>query len=467
MSPIIDLQRRVAEVGRIRIGTSTKRQRNGREVKVPQRLSTFRLTSPDRARLEAAAELYGGTVQEWEERRGEYVLDTTTNELPVVVTPGGALSQWWETWSGGECKRRCDGERETLGDTGCKCPADYTERRELAAQGKACKPTTRLNVILRDVPGVGYWRFESHGFYAAVELAGALEVLEEATRRGVLLPARLRFAERVVVRGGQTSRFPVPSLDVDVTVGRLAAIARGGIAGELVVADADALVEQGLVAGERPALEAGSPAPTAHEPAPARAEGVTPREGLEAVQRQTKRQTTRSAEPIGKGSTRSRRAPLEVPAEDGVDTAGGGTEPDAASSVPAPAETPRESAQEGSGAPESTSDVQAVEEPLDEHSGPENAADVEDVEDAVVVEAEELEPAGGDVDPDDPFPGEPYVTQAQAKLVHIRAGKAGVDDVTLDAIILDLTGGRTESAKRIPRRLLDDVLASIAQAGGE
>lgn len=419
MSPIIDIQRRVAEVGRIRIGTSTKTDRGH---KTPKRLSTFRLTSQDRARLDAAAALYGGEVVPWADKPGHFEVVTTVAEIPVVVMPGQAISQWWELWAGGECKRRCDGERDTIADGPCQCPAAYDERSELAGKGKACRPTTRLNVILREVPGVGYWRFESHGFYAAVELAGSVGILEEATRRGALLPARLRFEERTVVRGAQTKRFPVPMLDVDVTFERLQAISRG---------DMPAIAGSSSVPLE---LEAGptvDPDGPGHTPAPDRG-GVTMQEAREAVERETQtRRHARSAEPIGPTVARGDRGPVTVPDETAVsppvnETGGDGSQ--VAVTVP--------DATEGQPGPSS--------------------------HDQDVIEAEPVEEGG--IDPDDPFPGEKYVTQAQAKLVHVRATRAGLSEEELDRIIMILTGGRTDSAKLIPRSKLDDVLESIVQA---
>lgn len=203
MSPIIDLQRRLVEVGRIRMG---KKGDKGQ----PQKLSTWRLTSRDQARLEAAADLYGGTVRPWPERDGEYELIVETDELPILLLPGQTLSQWHELWSGGGCQRRCDGEREILSDSPCLCDAEGPERK--------CKPTTRLSVMLPDVPGLGAWRLESHGYYAAVELAATSHMLEQATARGQLLPARLRIDQRRQVKDGKTTRYAVPVIDIDITM---------------------------------------------------------------------------------------------------------------------------------------------------------------------------------------------------------------------------------------------------------
>lgn len=211
MSPIIDLQQRLVEAGRIRTGASTPGQ-GGR--KVPKKLETFRLTSRERSRIEAAAKLFGGTVQEWE---GQWEVYTQTSEIPCLIPPGAQFSQWYELWSGGGCVRRCDGQREYLSDGPCLCPGEYDEKRELAGKGKACKPTTRLNVILPDVPGIGVWRLESHGYYAAVELSTMVRLIEQASQDGILKPAVIRLEERKRLVDGRTNVYFVPVIDIPMT----------------------------------------------------------------------------------------------------------------------------------------------------------------------------------------------------------------------------------------------------------
>lgn len=226
LMPMLDLQRRLTEVGRIRLGATD--ETNGK--RRPKKLDAWRLTSADRARIEAAANIFGGDVEPWDR---QWQVFTEATDLPILLIPGQELSQWYELWNtpqgGGavSCLRRCDGVREIMADAPCMCPADGEERRELAAKGRACKPTTRLSVVLPDVQGLGSWRMETHGYYAAVELAGAADILRRATEQGVLLPARLRLDQREARRAGQVRRFPVPVIEVDVTPTEVLAIAGG------------------------------------------------------------------------------------------------------------------------------------------------------------------------------------------------------------------------------------------------
>jgi hypothetical protein len=207
---IITLQRKIAESGRIRIGQQVDTGRGKR----PEKLTTFRLTSPDRSRIEQAAQLFGGTVQPWQAPAGnQWEVVTETDALNVIVPPSDmAFSQWFELWSAGGCARRCDGHTETITDAPCVCDPDNRE----------CSIHTRLSVFLADMRGLGFWRVDTSGYYAAVELQGAVEVLKMAAARGQMLPARLCLEQRMVKRVGQgTRRFAVPVLDIDVSPAQL------------------------------------------------------------------------------------------------------------------------------------------------------------------------------------------------------------------------------------------------------
>ena len=292
--PIIDLQRRLNEVGRLRMGTSRRGQRGG---KLPVRLETWRATSADEERLKAMAELYGGEVKPWPEREGHFDLITEQAQLPVLLIPGHGFSQWWELWTKpvaakenapgapSTCVRRCDGRTEQISGGTCMCPSGYDERKELSQDFQACSPHTRLSVMLPEVPGIGLWRLESTGYYAAVELAGAVSLLEEATRRGMFFAAVLRIDWRRGVAGdGQRTTFPVPVVDIAVRAPEVFQIAG---------AESATLVTDALSPGELP--------PPTYTPIPAdESGGVSLRAGLEAVSVDSSpTRTARSAAPLG------------------------------------------------------------------------------------------------------------------------------------------------------------------------
>ena len=208
---IIDLQRRLREVGRIRIGEQVATS-GGR--KRPTKLEVFRLTSKDRAVIDAAATHFGGTVETWDDAPDgqQWQVKTTATEFPVVVPPGDmSFSQSYEQWTAGGCRVRCDGRWDIINDKACHCDPS----------NRSCNIHTRLSVIIPDLPGLGLWRLDTGGYYAAVELGGVVDIVGDYSARGQMLPARLRLEQRSVKRfkpdgKAETRRFAVPVLDVDV-----------------------------------------------------------------------------------------------------------------------------------------------------------------------------------------------------------------------------------------------------------
>lgn len=213
--PIVTIQRRARELGRIRIGQQVPTGRTnskGEPTFRPEKLDRFRITSASLPLMQRVAELYGGEVAEWLNNGAkQYEVITTVTRLPILVPPQ-PVSQYFELWSGGGCRRRCDGQTELLKDKPCVCSPDPAERE--------CKPTTRLNVILSDVEGIGVFRLESHGYYSATELP---EVAEFLARAGSYVPAWLSLEQRTVVRDGTTRRWMIPTIEVDVTPAALLA----------------------------------------------------------------------------------------------------------------------------------------------------------------------------------------------------------------------------------------------------
>lgn len=257
MSPIspLMLQRQFRELGRIRTGEQviTKGKRH------PVRLATFRITSGRRDLLEAAAAIYGGEVQPWPEAPDgdAWQLTTRTDTLDIVIPPGNPVSQWMELYAGGGCLRRCDGVTELLTRKPCLCPKDVPTRIELAGKGEACKPTTRLPVILPRLPDLGIWLATSHSFYAASELAGTAELLvATAQRTGRMVEAELWIDPRSKKKPGQGKQeFNV--LAIRVPVGFNGLLAAAGQAAAQIAGGAPLMLAPG-----RPALPSTPPPAT-------------------------------------------------------------------------------------------------------------------------------------------------------------------------------------------------------------
>jgi hypothetical protein len=226
------LQARYRELGRLRMGqrVDTGRVKNGRKVTRPEKLETWRLTSTDWRLIAKAAELYGGEPSRWEEAPGwntekqtgvrQYQVTTEANDVPVMLPPEIALSQAMEAWTAGQCLRRCDGDYDVISGAECLC-RDET----LDGGTQACKPTTRLSVLLTEMPGLGVWRLETHGWYAASEL---VPMVRMAATFGSGQGFRLRIDPRQRQTKGSngklvTYHFGVPVLDTDLTPGQLLA----------------------------------------------------------------------------------------------------------------------------------------------------------------------------------------------------------------------------------------------------
>lgn len=209
--PVQDFGRRMVEHGRIRLGVKAG--------KAMKSIDTFRFTSPDQVAIEQLAEQFGGKCVPWSDPKAspsnQFEVITDAREIPVWILPGG-LSVTYEMWSGGGCVRRCDGvECETSTRT---YDADYEPVMVPCIcdrDGKlACRPYTRMSVVIPSIRFGGSWRLESKGWNAAEELPGMADMINQLQQSGTLR-GRLRLEQRQS-QGGRR-KFVVPTLAIDLS----------------------------------------------------------------------------------------------------------------------------------------------------------------------------------------------------------------------------------------------------------
>ena len=244
---IATLQRQARELGRLRSGTY-----NGRH---PERSETWIVTSHAEHYVRAAAEIWGGTVEQWQPQGGgamQWRVITPIVAIDAILPPGDPLSQANELWTKGGRQRFCDGMTEQRSDQPCLCRAQFGDSWYEQDKGTVCAPTSRLNVVLPQMPDIGAWRVETHSFYAANEIAAHIDLILTATDGRTMVPIRLRIEPRQIVRDGKTKKVPVIAVEL-----------RGATAGQLLGGAIPTAALNG--AEERPALPP-PPAPAAEPP---------------------------------------------------------------------------------------------------------------------------------------------------------------------------------------------------------
>ncbi len=252
---LLDVQKRFRLLGRIRLGQKGTKTVDGETVTYPEKLDTFRLTSPRRQYLEAAAATYGGTVKTWDGAPAgeQWELVTDTDQLDVLVPPQRISdSQAYALWTAGGLQRRCDGSTQTDG-TACACdPAD-----------RECKPVTHLQVMLPQLPDLGVWRLTTTGFNAAAELPMTVDLLAALTAADRPLPAVLMIEHRTSKVAGQTRRYVVPTLGFTQSISEIevaAGLDSGTLERILATPERATAAARPVLPAERAALPA-EPAP--------------------------------------------------------------------------------------------------------------------------------------------------------------------------------------------------------------
>lgn len=220
-SRIRTAQKQARELGRLRTGYSIPNQDEKKRPR-PVKSKTWVVSSHAEHYVAAAADAWGGKVERWQPQGNgapQFRVITEAEQIEAILPPGDPLSQANEMWNKGGCVRRCDGETEQISRHPCLCLAQHGPewhllRQDLYTKDKVCAATSRLNVVLPDMPDVGVWRVETHSWYAANELAGTVDMVLSGTGGKGLVPVTLRIEPRTRVAGGQTKQFPVVVVEI-------------------------------------------------------------------------------------------------------------------------------------------------------------------------------------------------------------------------------------------------------------
>ena len=218
--PILSIrdQQQVREIGRIRMGDKKPTSSGGSR---PNKLDKFRITTQDKVLAEAIAAKYGGTPKLWKpdpKDPQQWEVYVEADEIPVLVAPN-QIDQWYEQWNAGGCTHRCDGEWNQITDKPCSCDPD----------NRTCKTTTRAWFMLPEIAGLGTFRLESHGYYAAIEVTAAIDLVRNAQGRGAFIPCSIAIEhrERSLIKNGkpETRKYIVPVIRLRQSLNNLLAIA--------------------------------------------------------------------------------------------------------------------------------------------------------------------------------------------------------------------------------------------------
>lgn len=240
--PAEGLLPRLRELGRLRAGEVREITTKGKKTTtVPAKLEHWRMTSPFRNLIEAAAKLYGGEVEEWAgapTEHAQWQVTTETADLEVLVPPQD-VDVMYELWSGGGRSRLCDGHVEQISDEPCMC--DPAQR--------SCKPRTQLVVLLPSLPDLGHWRLVTQSVFAAMEIPATMQLLRQVHERAIFAHATLSLEQRTTKTDG-TKHFAVPVLRLDYSLAEA-----GLLPTKAANLETGEIVSPALPVGEQPGSE--------------------------------------------------------------------------------------------------------------------------------------------------------------------------------------------------------------------
>lgn len=179
----------------------------------PASFQKWRISTPKLNVVEALKELYGGTVSEGP--NGDYVLDTNTNKIEVIVDASKIESKLIQ-WADGLPIHECDGSKllspEAEKGNPCGCPRLLDDRKERAKQRRGPKPNIVIPIRLPQDEDLGVGKYTATAWTFAEDLPYTMKALA-AIDGEALCVLRLEHVE-YTTKSGEARDFTRPHLDV-------------------------------------------------------------------------------------------------------------------------------------------------------------------------------------------------------------------------------------------------------------
>ncbi|MCX4687215.1 hypothetical protein OG401_23405 [Kitasatospora purpeofusca] len=175
----------------------------------PVALDEWRISTGDPEVASAVAQLFGGTPEETETDKENFIIvDTAAAKVKVIVDGASAISSDLKLWNGSNLIHHCDGvdflsPEEDKGKP-CRCPSLMVDRKAAAKVKRGPSPSISVLFRLADDPDLGIFRFQSGSW----KLAEVLYEVENALDRigtEALCSLELERVEYTTKRGRDVS----------------------------------------------------------------------------------------------------------------------------------------------------------------------------------------------------------------------------------------------------------------------
>lgn len=135
---------------------------NGRK---PMSLDAWRVTTGEKEVAESIAQLMGGSVNEWETSKDDFLeVLTGKDSVEVVISGVKAIKSTLVLWGQRGPIHECDGVTSLLSDDfgqPCGCPSLLADRKALAKAGRGPAPNTKVEFRLAEDYDLGLGQFVS------------------------------------------------------------------------------------------------------------------------------------------------------------------------------------------------------------------------------------------------------------------------------------------------------------------